>query len=61
MLVICNHEIAEQISKPSLRWSSSTPKSPTLVDIQALIGTHSIISDEVSLWAQLEHIILLRK
>lgn len=28
MLVVCDHEMAEQITKPSSRWSSSTPKSP---------------------------------
>lgn len=48
MLVICNADVAEQISKTSSRWSSSTPKSPTLKDIKHLTGNTSIITDEVT-------------
>lgn len=47
MLVICNHEVAEQISRASPRWSSSTPKSPTLKDLWHLTGKNSIITEEV--------------
>ncbi|KAI3393506.1 hypothetical protein diail_4183, partial [Diaporthe ilicicola] len=50
MLVICDHEIAEQITKPSPRWSSSTPKSPTLGDIWHLTGKHSILTSEGDHW-----------
>lgn len=47
MLVICNHEVAEQLTKASARYSSSTPKSPTLRDIWHLTGNNSILTDEV--------------
>lgn len=51
MLVILNHELAEQITKPSPRWSSSTPKSPTIVrDIWPLTGHHSILTAEGEHW-----------
>lgn len=49
MLVICNHEVAEQLTRQSARWSSSTPKSPTLSDIRYLTGTNSILTAEVCL------------
>lgn len=47
MLVICDHQVAEQLTKPSSRWNSSTPKSPTLGDIWHLTGQQSILTDEV--------------
>lgn len=50
MLVICNNEVAEQVTKTSTRWVSSTPKSPTLKDIWHLTGRNSILTDEVSVW-----------
>lgn len=48
MLVVANHEVAEQISKASTRWPSSTPKSPTLKDVWHLTGRNSMLTDEVS-------------
>lgn len=50
MLVICNHEVAEQLTKASTRWVSSTPKSPTLNEIWHLTGRHSILTDEGNRW-----------
>ncbi|KAK7748673.1 hypothetical protein SLS53_000694 [Cytospora paraplurivora] len=50
MLVICDHEVAEQVSRPSARWSWSTPKSPTLKQIWHLTGNHSIITSEGDHW-----------
>ncbi|KAJ0118801.1 cytochrome p450 [Diaporthe amygdali] len=50
MLVVCDHEVAEQITKPSPRWSSSTPKSPTLGDIWHLTGKNSILTSEGDHW-----------
>lgn len=47
MLVICNADVAEQITKASSRWSSSTPKSPTLKNIWHLTGKNSILTAEV--------------
>lgn len=48
MLVICNADVAEQITKASSRWSSSTPKSPTLRNIWHLTGKTSILTAEVT-------------
>lgn len=48
MLVICNADVAEQITKASSSWSSSTPKSPTLKNIWHLTGKTSILTAEVS-------------
>lgn len=48
MLVICNNEVAEQLTKPSPQFSSSTPKSPTLADIWHLTGKKSILTAEAS-------------
>lgn len=50
MLIVCDHEIAEQITKTSPRWSSSTPKSPTLGDIWHLTGKNSILTSEGHHW-----------
>lgn len=51
MVVVCDHEMAEQITKTSTRWSvSSTPKSPTLGDIWHLTGKNSILTSEGDHW-----------
>ncbi|KAH8780055.1 cytochrome P450 52A11 [Diaporthe sp. PMI_573] len=50
MLIVCDHEIADQITKTSTRWASSTPKSPTLGDIWHLTGKHSILTSEGDHW-----------
>ncbi|ROW01200.1 hypothetical protein VSDG_02719 [Cytospora chrysosperma] len=50
LLAICDHEVAEQISKPSAQWWWSTPKSKTLKDIWHLTGKHSIITSEADHW-----------
>ncbi|KAG8161305.1 hypothetical protein KVR01_009569 [Diaporthe batatas] len=50
MLVICDHDVAEQITKPSTRWALSTPKSPTLGDIWHLTGKNSILTSEGDHW-----------
>lgn len=48
MLVVCNADVAEQVTKASSRWYSSTPKSPTLKAIWHLTGKESILTDEVA-------------
>lgn len=50
MLVICDHEVAEQISRPSAQWSWSTPKSKSLKDVWHLTGKHSILTSEGDRW-----------
>ncbi|KAF3766941.1 hypothetical protein M406DRAFT_79478 [Cryphonectria parasitica EP155] len=52
ILVISNYEVAEQISKSSSRWPSSTPKSPTLANIWHLTGKDSILTAEGDHWKQ---------
>lgn len=48
MLVVCNYEVAEQITKTSPRYSSSAPKSLTLRDLGHLTGKTSILTQEVN-------------
>lgn len=50
LLAICDHEVAEQISRPSARWWWSTPKSKTLQDIWHLTGKQSILTSEADHW-----------
>ncbi|KUI57502.1 hypothetical protein VP1G_04771 [Cytospora mali] len=50
LLAICDHEVAEQVSKPSARWWWSTPKSQTLKDIWHLTGRKSILTSEADHW-----------
>lgn len=50
MLVICNNEVAEQLTRPSPQFTSSTPKSPTLADIWHLTGKNSIVTAEGEHW-----------
>lgn len=50
LLVVCHHEVAEQVSRASARWASSTPKSPTLEGIWPLIGRASILTEEGDRW-----------
>lgn len=46
--VVLSHEVAEQISKATKLQPWSTPKSPTVTDIEAIVGSHSIIMAQVS-------------
>jgi hypothetical protein len=46
--IVCNHEVAEQISKSSNLFQYSTPKSPTIWRFQDMFGVRSILSAEVS-------------
>lgn len=50
MLVICDHEVAEQITRPSAQWWWSTPKSKTLEDVWHLTGKQSILTSEGDHW-----------
>lgn len=47
VVVVASCEVAEQITKASPRWSSSTPKSPTLSQIWDLTGKTSLVFVEV--------------
>lgn len=47
MCIINGHEVAEQISRSSKLFQWSTPKSPTLADLQRLTGPESLLNKEV--------------
>ncbi|KAF2090002.1 cytochrome P450 52A11 [Saccharata proteae CBS 121410] len=53
LCLICSHEVAEDISKASKLLPYSVPKSPTLKDIDPLIGKFSIISAQGEDWKAL--------
>jgi len=48
MIVIASHEIAEQISRTTKMFPYSVTKSPTMAEIEGLIGKKSLIRAEVS-------------
>lgn len=48
MCVVCDHEVAEQISKVSKKFPWSVNKSPTMGALKPLTGPKSIITTEVS-------------
>ncbi|KAJ6043323.1 hypothetical protein N7499_005749 [Penicillium canescens] len=50
MCIVCNHEVAEQISKSSKLFQYSTPKSPTIRWFQDLFGASSILVAENEEW-----------
>ncbi|KAF0325765.1 cytochrome P450 52A11 [Colletotrichum asianum] len=49
MLLIRNHDVAEQISKQSQLWPYSLPKSPSFKEYLPLVGEHSLIWGSVVL------------
>lgn len=48
--VVLSHEVAEQISRSTKLFPWSTPKSPTMTDVKPIVGSHSIIMAQVSLF-----------
>ncbi|KAK1762225.1 cytochrome p450 [Phialemonium atrogriseum] len=53
MCIINGHEVAEQISRSSKLFQWSTPKSPTLADLQRLTGPESLLNKEGEEWKTL--------
>jgi hypothetical protein len=47
MLLIGDHQMAEQLSKATKLQPWSTPKSPTVQDIIHVIGSKSLLTQEV--------------
>ena len=47
MVLVTNHEIAEQVSKPTKMFPLSTTKSPTWTHMCPVIGNTSILGKEV--------------
>jgi cytochrome P450 len=52
LLVIGDHQLAEQVSKSSKLQPWSTPKSPTVQDINHVIGNQSLLNQEGEKWKQ---------
>ncbi|KAK4160554.1 putative sterigmatocystin biosynthesis P450 monooxygenase stcS [Cladorrhinum sp. PSN259] len=53
MVVIGNHETAEQISKPNKMFPWSTPKSPTVRELSSLLGATSMVTREGEDWKEI--------
>ncbi|TPX08842.1 uncharacterized protein E0L32_009660 [Thyridium curvatum] len=53
MAIICDHDVAEQVSKVSKTFHWSVPKSPTFSNLLALIGYQSILINEGEHWKAL--------
>ncbi|KAL2127976.1 hypothetical protein VTI74DRAFT_9913 [Chaetomium olivicolor] len=53
MVVILNHEVAEQISRASKLFPWSTPKSPTMDMLLRVTGPHSILTKQNEDWKQI--------
>ncbi|KAF2146341.1 uncharacterized protein K452DRAFT_340986 [Aplosporella prunicola CBS 121167] len=51
--VITSHEVAEQVSRPSKLHPYSTPKSPTMRQLDPLIGEHALIHRQGEEWKSL--------
>lgn len=47
MVIVADHEIAEQVSRASKGFPYSLPKSPTMTYIDPLVGHHSLVSIQV--------------
>lgn len=47
MGIVNSHEVAEQISRASKLYPTSTPKSPTLLDLVHVTGAESLLNKEV--------------
>ncbi|KAF5496836.1 putative sterigmatocystin biosynthesis P450 monooxygenase stcS [Colletotrichum siamense] len=53
MLLIRNHDVAEQVSKQSQLWPYSLPKSPSFKEYLPLVGDHSLIWESGDHWKTL--------
>src|ERR1700761_3989415 len=51
--VIRSHTVAEQLTRSTKRSPYSTPKSPSIGEIQPIIGAHSIITAQGEEWKSL--------
>ncbi|RAH63904.1 cytochrome P450 [Aspergillus aculeatinus CBS 121060] len=51
--IVCNHEVAEQISRSTKGFPYSMRKSPTMKALEPLLGPHSVITAEGEQWKAL--------
>lgn len=47
LVIVCSHEVAEQVSKSTKELPYSVPKSPTIKALEPLLGPNSILSAHV--------------
>lgn len=52
MVVVARHEVAEQISKSNKLFPYSTPKSPTMIEFERLIGPRSFLMHSGEGWKE---------
>jgi hypothetical protein len=55
ILFILNHDVAEQVTKASKQFNTSTPKHPLIQDLAPLVGAKSLVTLDVSVQPQLSH------
>lgn len=48
ILFILNHEVAEQVTKATKQYSTSIPKHPDMQNLAPLVGSHSLVTLDVS-------------
>ncbi|PYH46164.1 cytochrome P450 [Aspergillus saccharolyticus JOP 1030-1] len=51
--IVCNHEVAEQVSRSTKAFPYSMSKSPTMKPLEPLLGPHSVITAEGEQWKAL--------
>ena len=49
IVIVADHEVAEQVTRASKGFPYSLPKSPTMTYIDPLVGQHSLVSIKVPL------------
>lgn len=47
LLLVTSHDVAEQITRVSKAFPWSIAKSPTVFDLEELLGTHSLLLKQV--------------
>lgn len=53
LVIVCSHEVAEQVSKSTKELPYSVPKSPTIKALEPLLGPNSILSAHGEQWRSL--------
>lgn len=50
ILFILDHEVAEQVTKPSKAFTTSMPKHPAIQQLAPLVGARSLVTTDVSVF-----------
>lgn len=48
ILFILDNNVAEQVTRATKQWSTSTPKHPAMQDLAPLVGSRSLVTLDVS-------------